>query len=180
VTASSTRRRYANTLRMRTTKTCRRACTNTSGAQFGSERKFHDLAADPFRRAAQRTKGVRQEHSPGCRRLALTGSINKFFSEERPRWGLEQLIWWVGPGKADAHYVAVERNCEPNMAAAKAFYMTIALAVALGIAMNFAAINPIRALYWCAVLNGIVSVPVMAMMMLISSNGHIMCRDRLG
>jgi hypothetical protein len=47
-----------------------------------------------------------------------------------------------------------ERNCEPNMAAAKAFYMTIA--VALGIAMNFAAINPIRALYWCAVLNGIV------------------------
>jgi hypothetical protein len=63
---------------MRTTKTCRRACTNTSGAQFGSERKFHDLAADPFRRAAQRTKGVRQEHSPGCRRLALTGSINKF------------------------------------------------------------------------------------------------------
>jgi Mn2+/Fe2+ NRAMP family transporter len=76
--------------------------------------------------------------------------------------------------------VAVERNCEPNTAAAKAFYMTIALAVALGIAMNFAAINPIRALYWCAVLNGIVSVPVMAMMMLISSNGHIMCRDRLG
>jgi hypothetical protein len=46
VTASSTRRRYANTSRMRMTKTCRRACTNTSGAQFGSERKSHDLAVN--------------------------------------------------------------------------------------------------------------------------------------
>ena len=64
------------------------------------------------------------------------GQHQQVFSEERPRWGLEQHIWWVGPGKADAHYVAVERNCEPNMAAAEAFYMTIALAVALGIAMN--------------------------------------------
>src|SRR6266542_1858293 len=54
VTASSTRRRYANTSRMRTTKTCRRACTNTSGAQFGSERKSHDLAAKTYRRARDR------------------------------------------------------------------------------------------------------------------------------
>jgi hypothetical protein len=43
VTGSGNRRRYANTSRMRMTKTCRRACTNTSGAQFGSEREFHEL-----------------------------------------------------------------------------------------------------------------------------------------
>ena len=48
VTASSTRRRYANTSRMRTTKTCRRACTNTSGAQFGSERKSTILPPRPI------------------------------------------------------------------------------------------------------------------------------------
>jgi hypothetical protein len=42
------------------------------------------------------------------------GQHQQVFSEERPRWGLEQHIWWVGPGKADAHYVAVERNCEPK------------------------------------------------------------------
>ena len=41
---------------------------------------------------------------------------------------------------------------------AKAFYATIALAVALGSGMNFAAINPINALYWSAVLNGVVAV----------------------
>jgi hypothetical protein len=33
-------------LLMSTTKPYRRACTNISGAQFGSERKSHDLAAN--------------------------------------------------------------------------------------------------------------------------------------
>ena|SRR6516164_2670400 len=48
VTASSTRKRYANTSHMRTTKTSRRACTNTSGAQFGSERKSMILPPRPI------------------------------------------------------------------------------------------------------------------------------------
>jgi Mn2+/Fe2+ NRAMP family transporter len=63
---------------------------------------------------------------------------------------------------------------------AKAFYMTIAVAVALGVAMNMTAINPIKALYWSAVLNGIVAVPVMAMMMLISTNKRIMGKFTVG
>lgn len=57
---------------------------------------------------------------------------------------------------------------------AKAFYGTIALATAIGVAMNFSPINPIRALYWSAVINGIVAVPVMAIMMLISVNSKVM------
>jgi NRAMP (natural resistance-associated macrophage protein)-like metal ion transporter len=63
---------------------------------------------------------------------------------------------------------------------AKAFYTTIAVAVALGVAMNMTAINPIKALYWSAVLNGIVAVPVMAMMMLISTNKRIMGKFTVG
>jgi Mn2+/Fe2+ NRAMP family transporter len=63
---------------------------------------------------------------------------------------------------------------------AKAFYVTIALAVALGIVMNFAALDPIKALYWSAVLNGIVAAPVMTMMMLISSNKRIMGKFVVG
>ena len=63
---------------------------------------------------------------------------------------------------------------------AKAFYATIALAVALGIGMNFAAINPINALYWSAVLNGVVAVPVMALMMVVSSNKRIMGKFTIG
>ena len=46
--------------------------------------------------------------------------------------------------------------------------------------MNFSGINPIKALYWSAVLNGVVAVPVMAMMMLIGTNGRIMGKYTVG
>src|ERR1700730_3994470 len=48
---------------------------------------------------------------------------------------------------------------------AKAFYATITVGMALGVALNFSAIDPIRALYWSAMLNGVVAVPVIVMMM---------------
>ena len=57
---------------------------------------------------------------------------------------------------------------------AKAFYVTIAVATLIGIAINFAPINPIRALYWSAVINGVVAVPIMAIMMLMASRKEIM------
>jgi NRAMP (natural resistance-associated macrophage protein)-like metal ion transporter len=52
---------------------------------------------------------------------------------------------------------------------AKAFYGTIVAATAIGALMNFTPIDPIRALVVAAVINGVVSVPVMAVMMVISS-----------
>lgn len=36
------------------------------------------------------------------------------------------------------------------------------MATGVGILLNFAPVNPIKALYWCAVINGIVAVSVMA------------------
>jgi Mn2+/Fe2+ NRAMP family transporter len=51
---------------------------------------------------------------------------------------------------------------------AKAFYTAVAAATLLGGALNFSPINPIRALYWSAVLNGVVAVPVMLAMMHLS------------
>jgi hypothetical protein len=45
---------------------------------------------------------------------------------------------------------------------AKAFYATIAVGMALGVALNFSTIDPIRALYWSAVLNGAVA-PLLVM-----------------
>ncbi len=59
---------------------------------------------------------------------------------------------------------------------AKAFYGTVALATLVGMAMNFTAVNPIKALYWSAVINGIVAVPVMATMMLMTRRTDIMGR----
>ena len=57
---------------------------------------------------------------------------------------------------------------------AKAFYATIAVGMALGAALNFSTIDPIRALYWSAVLNGMVAVPVMVTMMLLTMRRSIM------
>jgi Mn2+/Fe2+ NRAMP family transporter len=49
---------------------------------------------------------------------------------------------------------------------AMAFYAVLALSVALGIALNFTATDPIKALYWSAVVNGVLAAPVMVIMML--------------
>ena len=58
--------------------------------------------------------------------------------------------------------------------AAKTFYGTIVAATLVGAAINLSPINPIDALYWAAVINGVVSVPVMVMMMLMASRSDIM------
>jgi Mn2+/Fe2+ NRAMP family transporter len=57
---------------------------------------------------------------------------------------------------------------------AKAFYGAIVAATLAGIGINLSPIDPIKALFWSAVINGVVAVPVMAMMMLIASNKKIM------
>ncbi|MGE5539575.1 MAG: NRAMP family divalent metal transporter [Gemmatimonas sp.] len=57
---------------------------------------------------------------------------------------------------------------------AKAFYATIAVATLLGVGINLVEIDPIAALVWSAVVNGIVAVPVMAVMMLMAANEKVM------
>ena len=56
----------------------------------------------------------------------------------------------------------------------RAFYATIVIATLCGIAITLSPLDPIKALFWSAVINGVVAVPVMAMMMFISSNKRIM------
>ncbi|MGO4572477.1 NRAMP family divalent metal transporter [Microvirga sp. 2TAF3] len=57
---------------------------------------------------------------------------------------------------------------------AKAFYGTVALATLVGMIINFTDINPIKALFWSAVLNGVIAVPVMVTMMLMAARPDIM------
>lgn len=58
------------------------------------------------------------------------------------------------------------------------FYTIIAAATVIGFGLGFTGISAIHMLVWSAVLNGIVAVPIMAMMMLIVSNETIMGRFR--
>jgi NRAMP (natural resistance-associated macrophage protein)-like metal ion transporter len=57
---------------------------------------------------------------------------------------------------------------------ARSFYAVIALSTLFGLALNFVGIDPIKALYWSAVLNGLLAAPLMATMLLIASNPKIM------
>ena len=57
---------------------------------------------------------------------------------------------------------------------AKAFYGAIAVATAIGGVMNFMPIDPIKALFWSAVVNGVAAAPIMAMMMILTMRRDIM------
>lgn len=52
---------------------------------------------------------------------------------------------------------------------AQKFYLVILGATLTGLSLNFAGLDPIRALYWSAIVNGICSAPIMTLLMLLSS-----------
>ena len=54
------------------------------------------------------------------------------------------------------------------------FYSIIAISTLIGAALGISNIDPIRALYWTAVLNGVVSVPIMIVMMLMATRRDVM------
>jgi NRAMP (natural resistance-associated macrophage protein)-like metal ion transporter len=57
---------------------------------------------------------------------------------------------------------------------AKAFYGLIAAATLIGIGFNLVKIDPIKALFWTAVINGIVAAPLMVVMMMMTANPKVM------
>jgi NRAMP (natural resistance-associated macrophage protein)-like metal ion transporter len=59
---------------------------------------------------------------------------------------------------------------------AAAFYAVLALSGAIGIGLNFTSINPISALYWSAVINGVLAVPVMVLLMIMARRKVVMDR----
>ena len=50
----------------------------------------------------------------------------------------------------------------------------LAVATLIGLSLNFVGLNPIRALFWSAVINGVVSVPLMVVTMRMASNRKVM------
>jgi NRAMP (natural resistance-associated macrophage protein)-like metal ion transporter len=54
------------------------------------------------------------------------------------------------------------------------FYGTIGVATVIGLLLNFIHLDPIKALFWSAVLNGVVAVPVMTLMMIVTRNAKVM------
>ena len=73
--------------------------------------------------------------------------------------------WRDSPGSLDAKPLS-----------ARLFYATIAITTLAGGALSGVGIDPARALYWAAVVNGILAAPLMVMMMLIVRNPRAMGR----
>jgi NRAMP (natural resistance-associated macrophage protein)-like metal ion transporter len=59
---------------------------------------------------------------------------------------------------------------------ARGFYAILSAATLIGVALNFTAIDPVKALIWSAVINGVISVPIMAVMMVMAVRPDIMGR----
>jgi Mn2+/Fe2+ NRAMP family transporter len=63
---------------------------------------------------------------------------------------------------------------QPQQAAG--FYSIIVAATVIGVLIDWSPIDPMRALFWSAVLNGVAAVPLMIAMMVVVSRHHVMGR----
>jgi NRAMP (natural resistance-associated macrophage protein)-like metal ion transporter len=72
----------------------------------------------------------------------------------------EAFSWAIGLGR--------------RMTEARGFYTILSIATLMGVAIDFTSIDPIKALFWSAVINGVIAVPIMTVMMLMASRADIM------
>lgn len=69
-----------------------------------------------------------------------------------------------------------QKGLDSRLLQARSFYAAIAVATLAGVGLNFTSLDPVKALYWSAVVNGVLAAPVMAAVMLVAANGRIMGR----
>jgi NRAMP (natural resistance-associated macrophage protein)-like metal ion transporter len=69
-----------------------------------------------------------------------------------------------------------KRGLDFKLLEAREFYAIIALATLGGVALDFSPIDPIKALFWSAVINGVIAVPIMVVMMLLADDPKVMGR----
>jgi NRAMP (natural resistance-associated macrophage protein)-like metal ion transporter len=65
-------------------------------------------------------------------------------------------------------------SLESKPGKARGFYAVITVATLAGTAMNFVHVNPIKALFWTAVINGVIAVPMLAAVMLVAAKHKAM------
>jgi Mn2+/Fe2+ NRAMP family transporter len=62
---------------------------------------------------------------------------------------------------------------------ARQFYATIVGGTVIGVGINFINVDPIKALFWSAVINGVAAVPLMVVMMIMTMQSKVMGRFTL-
>ena len=95
--------------------------------------------------------------------IIATGSLAAPVLAGSAAYGVSEIFGWTEGLERQPHE-------------AKAFYATISFATIGGVYLNFMSLDPVKALYWNAVVNGVIAAPLMAVMMLIATNPRIMGR----
>jgi NRAMP (natural resistance-associated macrophage protein)-like metal ion transporter len=62
---------------------------------------------------------------------------------------------------------------------AKAFYATIAVSTLVGLSVNMTRLDPIQSLFWSAVINGVIAVPIMAATMAMAGSAAVMGKQKI-
>jgi NRAMP (natural resistance-associated macrophage protein)-like metal ion transporter len=70
--------------------------------------------------------------------------------------------------------LAWKTGLERKPSGAKGFYGVIVAATITGVALNFTAINPVKALFWTAVINGVIALPILVVIMLMAVRPAVM------
>jgi Mn2+/Fe2+ NRAMP family transporter len=73
-----------------------------------------------------------------------------------------------------AEAVSWNWGLERKVTDARGFYGVIAISVLAGLVIQYSPISPMRALFWSAVINGVVAVPLMAVIILLVSRKSVM------
>ncbi len=73
-----------------------------------------------------------------------------------------------------------EWGLERKVGEARGFYAVIAISLLAALAIQFSPISPMKALFWSAVINGIVAVPLLVLIILLVSRRSVMGRYRVG
>jgi NRAMP (natural resistance-associated macrophage protein)-like metal ion transporter len=75
---------------------------------------------------------------------------------------------------AVASLAGIRKGLDQPARGAVAFYSILAIAMLVGTVISVAGLNPIRTLYWAAVINAVISVPIMVAVMLAASSPKLM------
>jgi Mn2+/Fe2+ NRAMP family transporter len=76
-------------------------------------------------------------------------------------YGLSEALRW-------------KASLDDKPADAKKFYAAISVCTLLGLALSFTSVDPIKALFWAAVLNGLAAVPLMILIMVMATSREVM------
>jgi len=72
------------------------------------------------------------------------------------------------------HLEARTEGLDKKLKQARSFYTLILLSIGVGVGLDFAGINPVKALYWTAVINGLLAPFLLVAILVVASDKKLM------